>query len=103
MSSQEANHGDIPQKFWSNAQTTAQFCEEVYPNLSSIVSKGIETEDTDWHQWLIDRAIICPTNQDVDQINSLMIKNLPGEMHTYKSHNVERLAVHLKRRRDNHI
>ena len=76
----------IPQKFWSNAKSTAEFCEEVYPNLTSVVSKGLESEGNDWHQWLIDRSIICPTNQDVDHINSLMIKKFPGELHTYKSH-----------------
>ena len=76
----------IPKKFWSAAKSTAQFCEEVYPKLSSVVSKGLQSEDNDWHQWLMDRAIICPTNQDVDNINSLMVKNFPGELRTYKSH-----------------
>ena len=40
----------IPKKFWSTAKSTAQFCEEVYPQLSSVVSKGLQSEDNDWHQ-----------------------------------------------------
>ena len=28
----------IPEKFWSTAKTTAQFCEEIYPQLSSVVT-----------------------------------------------------------------
>ena len=77
----------IPEKFWSTAQTTAQFCEEIFPHLSSVVTKGLQNdEDKDWYQWLSERAIICPTNQDVDHINSMMIQKFPGEMHTYKSH-----------------
>ena len=35
--------------------------------------------------WLCSRAIICPTNSAVDEVNDVMINKFPGEARDYKS------------------
>ena len=62
------------------------FIKEIFPSLSSIVTQGLESEDNSWHDWLCERAIICPTNADVNKINKAVIQEFPGELQTYKSH-----------------
>ena len=69
----------------SAAKNVSQFCDEIYPNMQNIVRAGLESEDKSWHEWLFERAIICPTNCNVSDINSILIQTFPGEMHTYKS------------------
>ena len=76
----------IPPKYLSAAQNRLDFIKEIFPNLSSIVSQGLESEDKAWHDWLCERAIICPTNADVNKINKAVIQDFPGEVQTYKSH-----------------
>ena len=34
----------------------------------------------------MERAIICPTNKEVDKINNHMIESFPGEVHEYRSY-----------------
>ena len=76
----------IPEKFASTAVTVKDFCQEIYPNLNGIVTGGLQTSTREWYSWMMDRAIICPTNNDVNDINDLLIQQFPGEMFTYKSH-----------------
>ena len=38
-----------------------------------------------WSNWLMCRAIICPTNKNTEDINQLLTKDLPGKLWVYKS------------------
>ena len=75
----------IPSKLRSTAKTVEEFCREIFPNLKNIVQAGLQSNENSWYEWLTERAIICPTNDDVSRINDILIKSFPGEMHTYKS------------------
>ena len=89
----------IPHQLKSTAKSISDFCEEIYPNLKDIVSRGLEENDSNWHQWLVERAIICPTNSNVEDINSTIIKSFPGKMQTYMSYDVcltkEQVKFHI--------
>ena len=76
----------IPPEFVSSAKTDLEFVREIFPNLSNTVTEGLDGNDTTWHNWLCERAIICPTNADVSKINKLVIEDFPGELITHKSH-----------------
>lgn len=78
----------IPERFLSKATNNVDFIKEIFPNLSTIVTQGLESDDTSWHDWLCERAIICPTNADVNKINKSVVQDFPGEPHTYRSHDV---------------
>ena len=76
----------LPEKFLSKATTAREFCAEIYPRLDAKVHAGLANDDDQWHDWLVERAIICPTNKDVSHINNIMIDQMPGNIHIYKSH-----------------
>ena len=78
----------IPSKFLSKATNKEDFIKEIFPNLNTIVTQGLQNEDTSWHDWLCERAIICPTNADVNKINKAVVQDFPGDPHTYRSHDV---------------
>ena len=78
----------IPPQFLSSAKTDLEFVREIFPNLSNIITGGMEGNDLTWHDWLCERAIICPTNADVNNINKAVVQDFPGEPHIYKSHDV---------------
>ena len=67
---------DIPSKFLSKATNREDFIKEIFPSLSSIVTQGLESEDNSWHDWLCERAIICPTNADVNKINTAVMSEV---------------------------
>ena len=74
----------LPEVFASTAQTAKEFCQEIFPNIRTIVTNGLQSSTRDWYSFLMERAIICPTNADVHKINQILIKQFPGEVHTYK-------------------
>ena len=74
----------IPEKFISPAKTMREFCREIYPDIQQVIN--LQSDDKSWHEWLTQRAIICPTNKEVQEINDIMIEEFPGEIHTYLSH-----------------
>ena len=76
----------IPPHFVSSAKSDREFVQEIFPNLSNIITEGLGNGDITWHDWLCERAIICPTNADVSKINKLVIEDFPGELKTHKSH-----------------
>ena len=78
----------IPEKFLSKATSKLDFIKEIFPNISNIVTQGLDSDDKSWHDWLCERAIICPTNADVNKINKAVVQDFPGEAHTYRSHDV---------------
>ncbi|QQP54412.1 ATP-dependent DNA helicase, partial [Caligus rogercresseyi] len=56
--------------------TPQQLCHTVYPNLN---------ENHANHEWLCERAILAPTNETVGNINSNLLKQIPGEERFYRS------------------
>ena len=57
-------------------KSMVDFCEKIFPNLAQNIS------DTDW---LEGRAILAPTNSQVDTINDLLVEKLPGDSITLHS------------------
>ena len=80
----------IPPQLVSAAKSDKEFVKEIFPNLSGIIKEGLEGNDVTWHDWLCERAIICPTNADVSKINKLVVEDFPGELKTHKSHDKRR-------------
>ena len=78
----------IPEIFLSKSTSKLDFIKEIFPSLSTIVTQGLESDDTSWHDWLCERAIICPTNADVNKINKAVVQDFPGDPHIYRSHDV---------------
>ena len=70
----------------SSAGSLNAFCEEIFPNVTSTILSCEQNGDKSWHDFLMERAILCPTNKDVDQINEIMINSFPGEVHEYRSY-----------------
>ena len=70
----------------SSAGSLNAFCEEIFPNVTSTILSCEQNGDKSWHDFLMERAILCPTNKDVDQINEILINSFPGEAHEYRSH-----------------
>jgi ATP-dependent DNA helicase PIF1 len=66
----------IPEEFISKEKGLRNFCRSVFGNLENNYQNG---------QWLASRAIICPTNSEVDRVNELILKEFPGEEQMYKS------------------
>ena len=50
-------------------KSMAEFCDEIFPALDRNVGD---------EKWLEGRAVLAPTNREVDKINSLMIDKLSG-------------------------
>jgi len=51
----------------------------MYPNF--------ETKYIDW-LYLCEWGILAPTNNDVDEINSIMLSMIPGDVKTYMSYDM---------------
>ena len=74
----------IPEKFISTAKTVKEFCKEVFPDINTVIN--LQSDDKSWYDWLMQRAIICPTNKEVHEINDLMLDEFPGEQQIYRSY-----------------
>jgi len=55
-------------------------------NLIAAVYPNFSTKYTDW-LYLRERGILAPTNDDVNEINSIMLSVIPGDVKTYMSCN----------------
>ena len=77
----------IPEELKSKAETLDQFCDEIFPNMNEIVGQGLHSDDPTnaWTEWLMDRAIIVPTNNEANDINKICIEKFPGKERVYKS------------------
>ena len=51
-------------------------CDFVFPNIDDNISDA---------SWISSRAILCPTNDSVDRVNTQLLKKLPGISRQYKS------------------
>lgn len=77
----------IPDHLKSKSENLNQFVEEIFPNLANVVSDGLKNQlnDPNWSDWLMNRAILAPTNADCEEINQLCINKLEGQMMIYRS------------------
>ena len=57
-------------------KSMAEFCSEIFPSLDRNI--GDET-------WLEGRAVLAPTNREVDKINQLMVDQMSGQIITLQS------------------
>ena len=57
-------------------KSMAQFCEEIFPEMRQNIGN---------EKWLEGRAILAPTNQQVDMINRHIVDEMPGELITLHS------------------
>ena len=60
----------------SSKETLSDICDFVFQNLETEYKIGA---------WLCSRAILCPTNEAVDEINDHLIHQFPGEEKVYRS------------------
>ena len=78
----------IPDEIKSKAETLDQFCDEIFPDMINVVGQGLQSDDPTnvWSEWLMERAIIVPTNNEANDINNICINKFPGEKEkVYKS------------------
>ena len=78
----------VPEKLKSQALTVEDFCDSIFPDLNKHVQDGlykIATADRGAFEWLMSRAIICPTNVDAEEINQVLMKKIKGKLMIYRS------------------
>ena len=66
----------LPEHLLLHSNNLADLCQFVFTQLEDNYTNA---------SWLCSRAIICPTNADVGEVNNFMIKHFPGELKEYKS------------------
>ena len=66
----------LPEDLFTESDKPHELIETVFPELQGNYQNA---------NWLKDRAILCPTNEECDVINTLIINKLPGNEVTYKS------------------
>ena len=80
----------IPEEFRSKAKNPQHFFQEIFHELESMKKRHFDNWNTfitsmDWKRWIMSRVIICPTNIDTEDINQILIKALPGQLHVFRS------------------
>jgi len=58
--------------------------QTIYPNLYSLSLQSAE----ELRRYFAERIILCPRNADVDKINEVILRQLPGELQEYLSSDV---------------
>ena len=76
---------EIPDYLRSKSKSVDEFCNEIFPNLRQRY-ESIKTIPSLWKDWLLSRAIICPTNAEAAEINQKLITQLPGQSWKYYSY-----------------
>ena len=61
---------NVAKENWREGQSMKTFCDEVFPDLNENINNP---------SWLEGRAILTPTNKEVDAINDLMESRISGE------------------------
>ena len=73
----------------SKSNTIHEFCSEIFPRLKDRVESGMRNrlvcDDTKWIDWLMSRAVIVPINDDAQEVNDILMRQLSGEEMVYKS------------------
>ena len=82
----------IPPHLRSKANNVIEFCNEIFHDVDQMKKAHASTEEwndfilTDtWKDYIMSRAVICPTNSDTEEINQYLIKKLPGQLHIFRS------------------
>ena len=57
-------------------KSMAEFCSKIFPNLDRNIGDG---------KWLEGRAVLAPTNREVDKINQLLVDKMSGQVITLHS------------------
>ena len=78
---------EIPSHLKSKAKSISEFCYETFPGLKNKVGTGMANRqfDAEWVDWLMSRAVICPTNEDAEEVNTFLLNELPGQPWVYRS------------------
>ena len=66
----------LPAEFFSNHDNLDDFCNEVFPNIN---------DHSDNYDYLRGRVILCPTNEEVLEVNKKVLSKLAGELSQYDS------------------
>ena len=73
----------------SKSNTIQEFCSEIFPRLKERVESGMTNrlvcDDTEWIDWLMSRAVIVPINDDAQEVNEILMRQLSGQEMVYKS------------------
>ena len=71
----------IPNEMESKHDCLEGFCQEIFPNLNKRIIDGMKDIDIDddWNKFVHNRAIICPRNVDVDQVNDICLGLIEAE------------------------
>ena len=75
----------IPNGMESNQDSLKEFCQEIFPNLGEKIKHGMKNMDLDddWNKFVHNRAIICPLNKDVDEVNNICLGLMEGDSATF--------------------
>lgn len=66
----------LPTNFCNVVQSKEELIRKVFPNI---------VQQYKTHVWLSERAILAAKNKDVTEINEAILKEIPGEVFTFKS------------------
>ena len=66
----------FPPGFCNMVQSVGELIEKVFPNIATNFSNG---------EWICERAILAPKNEQVNSINAQILNSLPGPVLTYTS------------------
>lgn len=72
------NEIQFPQNFCQKCTSPKQLIEKVFPNI---------TQNYKNHDWLNERAILAPRNDDVTKLNHQILNSIPGASTKYRSIN----------------
>ena len=78
---------EIPEKFKSKTANIKEFCREIFPDLANVIENGLKNHQSDpeWVNYLVERAILCPTNKDCEEVNRACMDMVPGQPMVYRS------------------
>ena len=79
------NQVSIPQSLLLPTPTPTALCNFVFPELSENFVQSLES----FAQWIKSRAIICSTNDQVNQVNEIMNNRMPGNEYVQVSTNYQ--------------
>ena len=77
----------IPEKYKSKSNNLKELCHEIFPGLAEVVKTGLKNHNSnpEWANYLVERAILCPTNADCEETNRILMDMVPGQPMIYRS------------------
>ena len=67
---------DISEEMFTDEDSLHSLIDFVYPDLDNNSNK---------EKWLAERAILCPTNLEADEVNNVLVEEFPGQKYEFKS------------------